>query len=657
MAAEANNNPFSNQPTYSRDVCGLMRRINALESLASIPAGAFGGNTLLDFDVYDGRVYVLVWQREPNTTQGGAHRIKVHDATDGSPIYDFAVPAPVVSTASGISLQNVDALAPRLCVGDGSIFMVYSIRESQEGRYTAQPGGIVKFSLNGDGLESADWPEYDTTFNQSYGQTTISNDMRISKAAAFGEKKHIYGQVDTSQNDYIGQLHFVDGWVYGLVVRGYRPLRFSFSQTINYPPEDNSHEFSHVLFASSDLATLDWATSYREYIEDESAGHYWSKLWRMGMAPSVYSVGGCCPYGGNLYLDSGGEQPHAPFYGVTATPQFGRIPADGTAEVQQEFLHANFATFQDQIGSETWTQLGGVAYATDGVHLFATEKYLVTTGVRAYRLRRYVLTTGTYVEDLYLEDGNSAAPLAMRYSGGYLWLGYGGADYRNPGGQSRIDVRNPSDFSLVFSFYVGDPLPQTEWDALTESSVVSMGTPDGGVSVPELEALHTLGAIKNAQHIVQMRVALRRLAPFFLAPTGERLHLNGNEDGENLYALAMGDRSDYGATGGTIADFTRPDNLLWNPGYYEFAGAYYRVLKDHVTTPGTTPGVGGAWEEYWREASYEEVLLGGGLYGQWAQGILVTIGKTFDIDIGEIYECVNLLEGSSLASAPTGGTG
>jgi sugar lactone lactonase YvrE len=101
------------------------------------------------------------------------------------------------------------------------------------------------------------------------------------------------------------------------------------------------------------------------------------------------------------------------------------------------------------------------------------------------------------------------------------------------------------------TFFAYDPAP------------VSLGTPDGGVSVPALNGL-SVEVIPNskmaAQIIIDMREAIEALAPFYEnAVTGDPFNWT-DADADNLYSLAV-DTTDYGDTG-TQYDWHRTKNSM-----------------------------------------------------------------------------------------------
>ena len=124
-----------------------------------------------------------------------------------------------------------------------------------------------------------------------------------------------------------------------------------------------------------------------------------------------------------------------------------------------------------------------------------------------------------------------------------------------------------------WSFVYTDDISQTEWFAYQDGAKTTLGTPDGGVAVPSLNALSPLDktAILAPNHIVDLRNAIEALAPSRInAATGNAfswtpIYPDGSlvapttegDPGDFLYAVAMGDRTAYGATDGMKYDWTR----------------------------------------------------------------------------------------------------
>jgi len=78
----------------------------------------------------------------------------------------------------------------------------------------------------------------------------------------------------------------------------------------------------------------------------------------------------------------------------------------------------------------------------------------------------------------------------------------------------------------------------------------------------------------------------------------------------------------------------------------EVTDRVFECIVDHVSSVNTRPRTGGSWATVWREI--DPATAQGGASG-WLVGAPYNVHKTYDIDVGEIHECVTLLEGSSIA--------
>ncbi len=119
---------------------------------------------------------------------------------------------------------------------------------------------------------------------------------------------------------------------------------------------------------------------------------------------------------------------------------------------------------------------------------------------------------------------------------------------------------------------------QTEFFRYTRTRRESLGMPDGGVSVPAINALAKTPFTPHP--IVDMRDAIVRLvnATRLKAPSGQPF--TWTEDANNLYRVAMGDRSDYGATGGLRYTWTRTlQQMLRTPPRDVDIGEVYECVR------------------------------------------------------------------------------
>jgi hypothetical protein len=126
-------------------------------------------------------------------------------------------------------------------------------------------------------------------------------------------------------------------------------------------------------------------------------------------------------------------------------------------------------------------------------------------------------------------------------------------------------------------------LTQTEWTAYKrDGTTVSLGTPDAGISIPALDALDltAINAQMEPNHIIDMRTAIEALAPYY--------GYNWTDgSASNLYYVAMGNRTKYGATGGARYDWTRTRaEMLLTPIYDIDIGEIYECVETMQTVAG-----------------------------------------------------------------------
>lgn len=126
---------------------------------------------------------------------------------------------------------------------------------------------------------------------------------------------------------------------------------------------------------------------------------------------------------------------------------------------------------------------------------------------------------------------------------------------------------------------------QTGFFGYALTSKASLGTPDGGIHVPADNALCLAGAALVPNHILDMRAAVERIVSYhyWKNPATHQPYNWTASSPDNLYFIGMGNRTRYGATGGARYTWTRALALM----------------------PGTAP---------------------------------------YDMDIGEVYECVRVLK-------------
>lgn len=686
----ANNNRYSGQPTYSKDVCGLMRRINALESLVNfLPLTQF--SEVVDFDVYDGRLYCLCWEKE--TSEPANWVIRIYETATGTFVQKYIVPIERMTAGSSYTLPDEDEVFnayPRICVGGGFIYMPGAFKRDDQpygwqdsGRsdyaffgghyYRAKSrGAFWRFRLDGTDPEMMHFDEKDFYNYPPSGNNDQDWDapFRAPGGCGFSEFEYGYGGWFYTNMFYldqkigsIGQIHYCDGRIYG-IVRGKRAVFESevsdtlYGVSFLYSPGIERNGLTTNLFCvegdfSRAFAVVESVEELRSDTNTLGEYNYYSVI----PLPSPASTMACCPNGDYLYFDGGGNQIPTASERIIYSPQFVRLLANGTETSTPLNLHQAFSPTISSKGrwntplSQFVAKYHAALYATDGTDLFALEYHLGASGGVTTKFRRYTLGSGAFVAEYDM------SPVQIRMVDGYLWCAFRYNAGRLAGTsydviQSYVDVYDPATMTLVRRIIIGDPMGQTEWFAVSNSSQTSMGTPDSGVAVPDLERLAQSGVIKSPLHITQMRDALVRLAPFFIAPSGNPLHLNGTNDPENLYALAMGTRTNYGATGGTRYSWTRAlQDMLENSIVgVEGDGNNYVCIRDHTAQLSNKPGLGVNWRTYWRVFSSSEDTEGRTTL-IWTVDTFYGIHKTYDIDIGEIDEVVSLLE-----YTPTGAT-
>jgi hypothetical protein len=205
-----------------------------------------------------------------------------------------------------------------------------------------------------------------------------------------------------------------------------------------------------------------------------------------------------------------------------------------------------------------------------------------------------------FVTDDKLYTVSASGFCVWELDGTLLRITYNDDSYYHPWHDIAVDG---SSIYITGTNYLGkfskDSCEQTTWYGYQDATKESLGAPNGGVSVPADNALCTAFSGQGADlvwaHIYDMRHAIEIM---LFANNSDRHFKNpatGNpynwqyDDPDNLWYVAMGDRTKYGATGGALYTWTR---------VYDWGGA-------------------------------------------------PTDATVYDIDIGEIYECVATLEAAS----------
>jgi len=107
---------------------------------------------------------------------------------------------------------------------------------------------------------------------------------------------------------------------------------------------------------------------------------------------------------------------------------------------------------------------------------------------------------------------------------------------------------------------VYSPNAQTEFHWYTATTKTSLGTPDGGVSVPAENALYTNDADLATQHITDVRDAIEAMVAWgaFVNPSTGNPYNWDNADADNLHYVALGSGYDWARnTAAMVGDHPR----------------------------------------------------------------------------------------------------
>ena len=185
-------------------------------------------------------------------------------------------------------------------------------------------------------------------------------------------------------------------------------------------------------------------------------------------------------------------------------------------------------------------------YSTAGVH----QRDFAATGdgIHVSQGRVYIADSSNNHIAIYQTDGTWVQSVGSAGSGNGEFLAvydvriYGNEMFAADSGRQDIQV-----------FTAG----QTEFYVYPAGGPVSLGTPDGGVTVPTDEAWNAEDGLLRPNVIEDMRNAIEAVAPSVTNPDTSNPFNWTPSDPDNLYYVAMGDRTKYGATGGAAYDWTR----------------------------------------------------------------------------------------------------
>lgn len=249
---------------------------------------------------------------------------------------------------------------------------------------------------------------------------------------------------------------------------------------------------------------------------------------------------------------------------------------------------------------------------------------------------------------------------------------------------------------------------QTEWYSYSIDSKATTGTPDAGVSVPADDSVSDLLC---SEYLQDMRIAVEGVASRFENSVTSNKFDFRSGSADNLYYIAMGARTDYGATGGAKYIWTRPiESIGGSMCVNGDDGKVYKCRYQHSASSTNRPVSGVDYADYWVR-SYSPIAadwINGRKYmpagplmstlsigyssivaasdghnyackddhtagattepgvgadwrqywkrvedtttaNAWTSGRRYYCNRAYDIDIGEIEACVSLLEASTLA--------
>lgn len=569
----SNPNAYSDQPRYSRDVCGLMRRINALEAAVTsndlavkfLSVGATVGAG--DYGLYK---YSTDW--DGALVQANEDRVARYDAdvSEGEASLGWQDERTDPYNMLNPYLQN---RACTLAEDDRYLLMLYP----------AEPAPGEDWTVGGAYWRLYKRDEYGVyqVLAQHYCPQSVCHNAGWDQSYWYATCRYCH---------LSGSTAAVSGWPYGRIM--------VFVGSEEYPSSGSPWSTWGVYSVGTDGSvtveydtwtrdTADWQIDLPEMFstpDDKGALNNWGAIVEIS--------------GSNLWhaenRNSGGDDWQR-IYRVdyTTSPigvwQLAYTPTTPIRISGMIYAGYNQATGQDRLIFGINDSFGETLRLLEIVWNRGTTTYTATEEeISGYSLGDRQLYTGR---------------LEMCMAGVYFWI----PAVRLSDGASGVLQLLSGDYSVVQFWTYGHQYDQTEWrQYIAFDNTPSLGTPDAGVSVPDLEAL-TDGAIVEPLHLIDMRNALYGLAPYYInATTGDPWDWGDPAGGNNLLYESMGDRTKYGATGGARN--------------YAF---------------GWTNGMGNVGDlGVPTKASQRESMLG---------------LPTYDIDIGEIEECVTTLEASELA--------
>ena len=325
-----------------------------------------------------------------------------------------------------------------------------------------------------------------------------------------------------------------------------------------YGPPANSNYFPPVslsgISASADGVVTYYSPSNAGYssmtLTDVSGGSPQTfALYPMG---PLYAMGTVSIYAGKVYAVTGGAN-HVHVFDLTTlseTLAFG--PAGGGADEIGD-ADGGICVFGDAV----YVGDSGGLFSNRGVKVFdLSGAYLRTIGSNGSGDGQFNSTIGGIVclgDEVFASCGNRVQVFTTSGTFKRKWnMSVGGAGIAvNDGDVFVADYGNSH-----IQVYSRQSISQTEFRAYNNTSAASLGTPDGGVTVPtdaSIKAVLSGQARVCTNNVRDMRAAIEAIVAtgYFINPATSTPYTLSS-----LLLAAMGDRTKYGATGGASSTWT-----------------------------------------------------------------------------------------------------
>lgn len=290
-----------------------------------------------------------------------------------------------------------------------------------------------------------------------------------------------------------------------------------------------------------------------------------------------------------------------------------------------QFSSAAIATY-NFTGSGFWR---ASIFDDSGTYYYRTEFVPVTFDYTDAGVDYWISGTATDTEDIEIDSSFPAYGLRMYRAKGdrevtvMQWLG----DLTNPGLHALWNVDGATKTDILRYNKIG---LQTEWQGYRAYDKVSLGTPDGGATVPADNALYDNGCQLVTDNLLQIRAALEPLYAAYIK-SGDDVY----DDAADMLEAAFGDRTQHGATGGARDSWTRSANQMQAASRVTVRNVAYRCKANHTASDSNKPGSGASWTTYW-------IRLGAGAGSPWQTGAAYYAPKHSTVagTDGAQYDCI-----------------